>query len=123
MSVKVRRSWCVLSVIGSIVLASTLLVQVVKVEAKKPVPPPPPDPPVHYGITWLDRLGHDKAWTDDINNAGNVVGYVYDVVDGYNTNERAFVYDASLGGVIDLNELIVDPSFEGWTATRRPRYQ
>ena len=126
MSVKVRRSWCMLSVIGSVVLASTMLVQVVQVEAKKPIPPPPPDPPVEYLITWLDRLGRERALTEDMNNAGNVVGSVYDYVDldgGYYTNRTAFVYVASLDQVIDLNEMINgmldddDPSFDGWTAT------
>ena len=38
MSVKVRRSWCVLSVIGSVVLAGTMLVQVVASRSKKAHP-------------------------------------------------------------------------------------
>ena len=80
---------------------------------------------MHYEITWLDKLGRNWAGTEDINNAGDVVGYVYDYVvlkrESYSTNHTAFVYVASEGGVIDLNvminDMIADSSFEGWTAT------
>jgi hypothetical protein len=119
MATKLEVKLLLLGIVAAVVLASGMTAM-----AKKPTPPPPVDPPVNYWITWFDSLGRNQAYPNgmsDVDDVGTViVGTVYDTIystDGaYNTNHTAFVYLASLDQVDDLNDLIADPSFDGWTA-------
>lgn len=77
-------------------------------------------PPVFYDLHWLDTLGRTDGQMEQMNNWGEVVGYVFDRNwndDGslYRTNRGAFYFN----GVdsIDLNTLM-GPALAGkWIAT------